>query len=267
MYSVKDNFEKKDYFIIISNNIVQSNKYNPEIIFIYALLQKNLTIRKQVIFSLSWLYIMLNISRHNNYSRKRILDNLMLLENDGYIKYNCDISNVKKEDLIIASFTLIRKSFVKITDSEFDLIFNCSNINRYNLFYLFSNIKSRIDSKKYCYPSEGELKNNIGINSDTSISKYLKTLKQLKLIDYGNPGEIIINKDNKTIVTQSNNIYVLYSDRNMLQGIIEHRKESYENNNIKITNKNENNISTNQKRSIAMKEYWKKKKGENDGNN
>jgi hypothetical protein len=255
------NLDSIDYFIIIPNIIVQKNKYSPETIFIYALLQRNLTIRNKIIFSLSWLYSIFNVSRHNVYSRKRILNNLIILENDGYINYNCDINSIENEDLIFASFTSIDDSFVKILDVEFDLISNCPNINRYNLFCLFSNIKSRIDTKRYCYPSENELKKNIGINSDVSISKYLKILKQLKLIDYRNPGEIIIEKDGRNHVVQSNNIYALYNDREILEDIIQRRIEDYESYNIKMVQRKENNITTNEKRSIAMKEYWKKKKG------
>lgn len=249
-------------FIIIPNHFVQTNKYTSEIVFIYALLQKNLTIRNQIIFTLSWLYKQLNIDLHNTYSRKRIINNLIKLEVDQHINYNCNINTINKNQLITANFIPEKKYFVKILDKEFDTINNCSNIDIYNLFCLFCNIKSRIDSKKYCYPSENELKKNNSINSDTAIVKYLKILKNLKLIDYANPGEIIINKNNTNIVTQSNNIYVLYNNRDILEDLIQHRKNEYNNYNIELVKRKENKISSNQKRSNAMKEYWRKKKGE-----
>jgi len=253
---------KGSNFIIIPNDFVQSNIYTPEIVFIYALLQKNLTIRKQVIFNLSWLYSQLHINTSNTYSRKRINNILLRLEEDQYINYNCDINTIDKNKLIVASIESIEKYYVKILDSEFDIIYNHTNVDVYNLFSIFGNIKSRIDTKKYCYPSEKELKFNAGINSDTAIIKYLRILRDdLRLIKFANPGEIIItNEDNIKVVVQSNNIYVLYNDENILQEAIEHRKDEYKKNKIELVKRKNNKISANTKRSNTMKKHWEEKK-------
>jgi hypothetical protein len=253
---------KGSNFITIPNDFVQSNIYTPEIVFIYALLQKNLTIRKQVIFNLSWLYNQLHITVRNTYSRKRINNILLRLEEDQYINYNCDINTIDKNKLIVASIESIEKYYVKILDSEFDIIYNHTNVDVYNLFSIFGNIKSRIDTKKYCYPSEKELKFNAGINSDTAIIKYLRILRDdLRLIKFANPGEIIItNEDNIKVVVQSNNIYVLYNDENILQEAIEHRKDEYKKNKIELVKRKNNKISANTKRSNSMKKHWEEKK-------
>lgn len=242
-------------FIKIPNDFVQDNKYNNETIFIYALLQKNLTIRKQIIFSLNWLFETLNISKDNTTSRKRIKENLLQLHNK-YINYNCDILKVNNNQLIFATLIEIENSFVKISDYEFDKIHKYNNKDVYNIFCLFASIKSRIGYIEYCYPSFDMLKNGTGINSDTSISLYLKILQNdLHLILYKNLGTGII--DNKT--SQLNNVYVIDDEgaKDLLEEAIKNRKNELN----KYYKKIEKAENANKKRSLKMKEHWKKIKG------
>jgi len=246
-----------EYYIRIPNDFVQENKYDNETIFIYSLLQKNLSIQKQIIFNLKWLFKELNISHDSTKSRIRIRNILKKLHDDKYIIFDYDIKNIKSSDLIFAELNndYLEDSFVKILIYEFDIIYKYNSKDIFNIFCLFACIKSRIDSKKYCYPSFSTLKASTGIKSSTSISDYLKILqKDLGLIIYDNLGYGVI--DDKT--EQLNNIYTMNYDGNneLLKEVIRARKDELEDYYIKI----EKGISANKKRSETMKKYWIGKK-------
>lgn len=247
-------------FIKIPNSFVQEYEYDSETIFIYALLQKMLSVRGKIIFTFKWLLDNLYIDKNNTVSRKRVKNILLQLEHDDYIKLNCDIKKVNKNELIIADFKTINSFFVQVTDDEFNIIHNYNNKDFYNIFCLFTSIKSRISYTGYCYPSFDMLKGGTGIKSDTSISDYLKILKnELNLIGYRNLG-IGVN-DNK--ISQLNNVFTLKSFNNyeeILEQAINIRKAELKDYFKKI----EKGENTNKKRSEKMKEYWSKIK-ENGG--
>lgn len=257
--------------IKIPNNFVQQYKYNNLTVFIYGLLQKTLTERKQVIFNLRWIFDSLNVGSNETRKRERIKNSLVQLQNGGYINFNCDIKSINKNKLIFANWTEIEKSYVPILDHEFDAIHGYTDAYVEKIFCLFASIKSRIDSKKYCYPGYKTLRKDTGINSDPSISKYEKILRdELHLIDYECPGEIVItNKQGKKETTTGNNIYVVTSQegyKEILQKALEKKKSElkkfYKDIDMKITNHDKGN----KKRSETQKKNWAKKKGVEEDN-
>lgn len=251
--------------IRIPNCFVQEYKYTNETVFIYSLIQEMLNFRGQIIFNLDWLFKNLKIKGTNTFSRNRIKSILEKLEEDNYIDLCCNLNKIDKNTLIIAPFTEIESEYVQILDYEFDIINDYNyqnNVDRYKIFCVFANIKSRIDfkGKGYCYPNFETIKKNIGINSDTSIHKYLNILRDdLRLILYDNPGEIVVkDKDDNYKVTQSNNIYVMNNSNGqeiLAQAIINRKTEL-----TKFYGKLKNDAEINKRRSNSMKEYWRQEK-------
>lgn len=248
----------KNYFIRIPKNFVQENKYDNETIFIYGLLQKTLTYRNQIVFTLNWLFKELGLGSNSAKSRKRIRNILKKLHDDKYIIFSCDIEKIDSFDLIFADFDIeaINNKYVSIFDYEFDMIHRYNNKDIYNIFCLFANIKSRIDDKGYCYPGFRILKANTGIKSDTSIGDYLKILQnKLGLIFYDNLGFGIADKK----VGQLNNVYVMNYEgsKELLQKAIDYRREQLK----EYYDKIEKGKEANKKRSETQKKNWAEKKG------
>lgn len=240
-------------YIKIPNIFVQEYKYTNETVYIYGLLQKWLTGREQIIFTLNGLFESINISGTNKKSRDRIKLALKELGDDGYIKFNCKIEDVNVNKMIFSNFTNIEHSYVKILDREFDAISNYKDVDIYKLFCVFASIKSRMNNG-YCYPSYKTIRENTNIKSDTSINDYLKILKELELIIYSSAG-LFANKNNK--VVNSNNIYAMFGDDKILELMVLKRKNKL----LEFNRKINDSKDTNKNRSDSMKKYWAKKKG------
>lgn len=259
--------------ILIPNNFLLKNKYSNKTIYVYALIQKMFNYRGYTTFTLYWLFNELGIK--NIDVQDEIRECLQKLQVDKIVRFNCNIICVDKNEMLFGKITIFKRNFVLIYDNEFDVIHNYnSKEDKYKLFSLFSSIKARMmDTKGYCYPSFDTIKENTGINSNTSVSKYLKILQdKLNLIMYENPGEFLTQENGKWMQKPSNNIYVITARDNykeyggryqvpadtILKDAVESRIKKSEENKIKIKDHNEANI----KRSESMVEYWKEVKGE-----
>lgn len=267
--------KKVKYFVSVinkwfRNDLGKEDKFSNDDLLIFALLQKNMLIRKDtMLFNLDWIYKQLKIGSKSYDQMIKIKESLINLTQNNILFYEYDdytYTDIKNDtDLImkldkgklVTTYMEIDSSYTQILIDDFDKILSLDKTREYkrNIFALYCNIASRVGNKKYCYPSELTLSKDINLSSKTNIVvDYLKMLKKIGLIDYDNAGTIY--QDNYSV--QSNNVYVLCNTegyKKILSDEITKRQKEYIDKKFKISNKELSNI----KRSISMVNYHKSK--------
>lgn len=208
-------------------------------------------------FTLSWLYDDLSIS--NSIAKQDITRAMLELENMNLIELNVlDIDKVDRNTRIIASLFDYEGDFTLIDNDAIDKILSLDIDIRQKrtMLLLYCNIASRIDDKGYCYPSFASFKADLQTTSDNRINDALELLKECKLIDYDNVGQVLIDGQ----VTQANNIYVLCNRKDhkaRLQEGLNNRKKQYEEGKAKIFKGEQSNImrSLKQRKNNLDKKY------------
>jgi len=213
--------------------------------------------RNEINFCIGWLFDDLDINKSD--TRKDIISSFFDLVDWGLIELANDIDREKfnRNTRVTTYAVSYEDNYTMIYDTEIDKIFNLDIDFRVKktMIFLYCNIASRIDGKGYCYPSFESFKSDIGTTSDNRINDALILLKDNKLIDYENVGQILVNKQ----VQQGNNIYVICVDKdykdNLSKGLA-NRKKDYEENKVTIFE----GAKSNNQRGLKQKlnHLWKK---------
>jgi hypothetical protein len=197
----------------------------------------------------------LNINSKNYKSRQNIISNINKFHNDELLTLNRKID--KHDALVTANELKWFDSFILLYDFEINTIINSnSNVDVSKLLAIFLYIKSCVNyNDKYCYPKIETIAKMTDINSEKSVIKYIKLLKELGLILYKNVGLIKYDKEN---IRYEKNVYVMNYEGHdtILDDYMQKKEEEFQESEAKIVrSKNANN-----KRSESMKLYWAKRK-------
>lgn len=251
---------KKDLYVRIdkdwfSEETSYIKKYGHTALLINSYLQRGITNRNELYFSIDNIAEYLHINSKNFKSRQNIINTINQFNEDGLLKLNKVID--KHNTLIIASNLKQLENFIILYDFEIDTIVSYKeNIDNSKLLTTFLYIKSCINySDKYCYPSIEKIRNITNINSDKSIIRYINILRDLGLILYRNVGLIKYDKEN---LKYEKNVYVMNYEghKEILDAYIEQKEQEIQAGEVKIVNRKNADL----KRSEAMKKYWEEKK-------
>ena len=182
------------------------DEFSDNHMLLWVYIQRYSTYRDNINFCMGWLFDDLNIKYRDtqielidclfDLIKWKLLIAVNQLNNDG----------INKNTRIIAQLPKFDGRYTKIYDSEVDKILNIDVDIRIKktMLYIYIIIASWIDDKGYCYPPYRYIKEDISTTSDNRINNALVLLKERKLIDYENVGQILV--ENK--VKQGNNVYV-----------------------------------------------------------
>ncbi len=210
-------------------------------------MQRFRNIKGEINFNLDWTFTELKI----NYNlQQQLIQCIKDLQNFGLLTINTDIPNIDRYTWLQVWIGNYDDSFTQVSLNIFDKIFSLDvDIRRKKtMLFLYTTIKSYIDDKGFCYPSFSHLKKALNTKSDNRVSDALALLQRNKIIDYQNPGQVVMGNGK---VTQGNNIYVLCEKENyqeILRSAVDSRKEQLEEQDAKIY-KGKN---SNKKRSIKQ---------------
>ena len=242
----------KDWF---NDETSYIKKYGHTALLIYSYLQRGITNRGELYFSVDNIAEYLHINSKNFKSRQNIIGIINRFHRDELFKLN---KTVDKHDTMFTAKDIKQfDSFVMLYDFEIDtIVMSNMNIDVSKLLTVFLYIKSCINYElKYCYPSIETISKMTSINSDKSIIKYINLLKNLGLILYKNVGLIKYDKEN---LKYEKNVYVMNYEghEDILNDYIEKKESEIREKESKIVNSK----NANSKRSESMKLYWAKKK-------
>lgn len=219
----------------ITHNNVTDNSYvqlfgKKAVAYIRSLLLIQ-NMRGYVYFTINMILSMLNISKNIFRERKYFKDFLMLLINSQLIECDRDINCLNPDEVICLKLNIYEyddnnniTNFFMLKDSDFDLINGYSgDLDKYNLLNLFCNINSRIKRNpkdthiadkfpEVCYPSYQTIKDDIFIENDSTLKKYIDTLQDMDLIRYKSCGDMIFKIDGQQPIRKKANFtYILYA--------------------------------------------------------
>lgn len=229
---------------IFRHDLEKHNKdFTENHLLLYVYIQRFNTYRNEINFCMKWLFDDLNIKKTSTKQELfKCFFDLIDWELINLLDNSITVDNINKNTRLIVNIPNDLEDFTLIYDKAIDKILNSKLDIRLikTMLFLYIDIESRIDNKGYCYPSFEIFMKDLNTTSHNRINNALKKLKELKLIDYNNIGQKIIN--NK--VVQSNNIYVSCINPNyksILERVIKNKKQEYEKNKIKIANKKKSN--------------------------
>jgi hypothetical protein len=242
----------KDWF---NDDVSYIKKYGHTALLIYSYLQRGITNRNELYFSIDNIAEYLNINSKNYKSRQNIISNINKFDGGKLLEL---YKVIDKHDTLITAGKLKQfDGFIMLYDFEIDaIVYSGKNIDIGKLLAVFLYIKSCVNyNDKYCYPKIETIAKMTDINSEKSIIKYIKLLKELGLILYKNVGLIKYDKEN---IRYEKNVYVMNYEGHdtILDDYIQKKEEEFQESEVKIVrSKNANN-----KRSESMKLYWEKRK-------
>lgn len=174
--------------------------YGQESLLVLAILSRSYTIRKEVVFSLKYLFDMLKVPLNKRDRRNSIIKciNRMLNCNIGYD------TEVYKQ--LFIPYETPKSQYLIITDSEVDTILGYNKrIDKYSLFNTYVTIKRYVNHKtNTAFPSIGTIMDITNVVSNRTILRYIKILEELNMISCVRSDEYII-KDNE--IRRPNNEY------------------------------------------------------------
>ncbi len=248
MYAIVNN--------IFRHDLEQYNsKFTDGHLLVLVYMQKYKTYAGQMDFCIGWLLEDLKINRNSlgeiiQYFNDLIDWKLIVLLNKT--------KTITKNTRLQVKLNNYKHRFTQVQLSVFDKIFGLDIDIRVKktMLFLYVDIASWIDTKRYCYTSYFYFKKDLGTTSDNRINETLTLLKDNHIIDYENVGQVLI--DGK--IQQGNNIYVLCSDENykeILRKGIDNRKKQLEEGKAKIfEGKRSNKMrSLKQKLNVLWKKY------------
>lgn len=247
-------------FYAIINNVFRHDlkQYNKEFtdnhLLLLVYIQKFKTYSGGMDFCLGWIFDDLKI----NYNlRQDLISCFTDLVKWDLITLITDVDKINRNTRLQVLIPEYDNRFTQILFVEVEKIFNLDIDIRTKktMLFLYVDIASWIDSKKYCYTSYYYFMQDLNTKSNNRVHNSLELLKKYKLIDYERVGEIVIDGR----VTTGNNIYVLCSDEdyksNLARGLA-NRKKDYEEKNAKIFKGEQSN----NQRSVRMRlnNLWSK---------
>jgi len=286
--------EIQNYTLIPNNmvqNIISDNINKPSYIQLYG--KRTVTYFKQLIelqnikedinYSIDMILWKIGIKNSLNIKKERkyFKDFLINIHKNSLINFNSNINlqKINSSDFLVSKLNIYdykekednkkyKINFFILLDSEYNKIMNeySENFDKYNLLNLFCNIKSRIfinsadtllteKKPEVSYPSYNTIMNDIFLESDKTLRKYIDELVRLDLVRFDYAGDMIIkNSNDKPIRRKANFTYALFKEgwENELENAITlFRSQKREVGWSFLTKEKE--ISANEKRSITQK--------------
>ena len=288
------NNEIKNYTLIPNNmvqNIISDNIIKPSYIQLYGKrtvayfkqLIELQNIRENICFSIDMILWKIRIKDSLNIKKERkyFKDFLINIHKNSLINFNSSINlqKINSSDFLVSKLNIYdykenkddnkyKVNFFILLDSEYNKIMNeySENLDKYNLLNLFCNIKSRIfinsadtllteKKPEVSYPSYNTIMNDIFLESDKTLRKYIDELVRLDLVRFDYAGDMIIkNSNDKPIRRKANFTYALFKEgwENELENAITlFRSQKREVGWSFLTKEKE--ISANEKRSVTQK--------------
>ena len=281
---------REDSFIKIDNKYIRDNDYilDKKELVLLILINTNLTVKNDCIFTIGYLMDMLDYSNNNKKIFSEIKEILNLLSNDEIIQLYTDrrtksilfdegILNLSKNEFIYCDATKLNNlndNFTLLYDDELYELLKLADtyhIDKFQLIQLFVFILSYINNNDdisnerdylMCYPSFKTISEYLGL-SECTIEKYINILKNNKLLysDYAGY-KVLANGD----VRNTNMYYCRYRDRERVinrineerkSGIISYSKLNRDKSNIKRKLKQIINKLTSKKEELTKEEILK----------
>ena len=281
---------REDNFIKIDNKYIRDNDYilDKKELVLLILINTNLTVKNDCIFTIGYLMDMLDYSNNNKKIFSEIKEILNLLSNDEIIQLYTDrrtksilfdegILNLSKNEFIYCDATKLNNlndNFTLLYDDELYELLKLADtyhIDKFQLIQLFVFILSYINNNEdisnerdylMCYPSFKTISEYLGL-SECTIEKYINILKDNKLLysDYAGY-KVLANGD----VKNTNMYYCRYRDRERVinrineerkSGIISYSKLNRDKSNIKRKLKQIINKLTSKKEELTKEEILK----------
>ena len=281
---------REDNFIKIDNKYIRDNDYildKKELTFL-ILINTNLTVKNDCIFTIGYLMDMLDYSSNNKKIFSEIKETLNMLSNSGIIQLYTDrqtknilptekILELSKNKFIYCdaiSLNNLNDNFTLLYDDELYELLKLADtyhIDKFQLIQLFVFILSYINNNDdisnerdylMCYPSFKTISEYLGL-SECTIEKYINILRNNKLLysDYAGY-KVLANGD----VKNTNMYYCRYRDRERVinrineerkSGIISYSKLNRDKSNIKRKLKQTINKLTSKKEELTKEEILK----------
>ena len=281
---------REDNFIKIDNKYIRDNDYilDKKELVLLILINTNLTVKNDCIFTIGYLMDMLDYSNNNKKIFSEIKEILNLLSNDEIIQLYTDrrtksilfdegILNLSKNEFIYCDATKLNNlndNFTLLYDDELYELLKLADtyhIDKFQLIQLFVFILSYINNNEdisnerdylMCYPSFKTISEYLGL-SECTIEKYINILRNNKLLysDYAGY-KVLANGD----VKNTNMYYCRYRDRERVinrineerkSGIISYSKLNRDKSNIKRKLKQIINKLTSKKEELTKEEILK----------
>lgn len=166
---------------------------------ILAILSRVYSIRKEFVFSLRYLFGLLNIPLNKTDRRNKVVNSINSMLNTSLT------SETNINDFIFIPYTVSPSQYLIITDLEVDTILKYDRpIDKYSLFNTYATIKRYVNhNTKTSFPSISRIMTITNIVSNNTVMRYVDILEELELIKCTKGGYVI--KEGK--VRRSNNTY------------------------------------------------------------
>lgn len=281
---------REDNFIKIDNKYIRDNDYilDKKELVLLILINTNLTVKNDCIFTIGYLMDMLDYSNNNKKIFSEIKEILNLLSNDEIIQLYTDrrtksilfdegILNLSKNEFIYCDATKLNNlndNFTLLYDDELYELLKLAdtyNIDKFQLIQLFVLILSYINNNDdmsnehdhlLAYPSYQLIEDRIGLSPHT-IEKYINILKDDELLYFDYAGYTVsANGD----IRNTKMYYCRYRDKEKVinrikeereKGIITYNKLSRNKGNLKRSLKQIINKLTSKKEELTKEDILK----------
>ena len=281
---------REDSFIKIDNKYIRDNDYilDKKELTLLILINTNLTVKNDCIFTIGYLMDMLDYSNNNKKIFSEIKEILNLLSNDEIIQLYTDrrtksilfdegILNLSKNEFIYCDATKLNNlndNFTLLYDDELYKLLKLAdtyNIDKFQLIQLFVLILSYINNNDdmsnehdhlLAYPSYQLIEDRIGLSPHT-IEKYINILKDNELLYFDYAGYTVsANGD----IRNTKMYYCRYRDKEKVinrikeereNGIITYNKLSRNKGNLKRSLKQIINKLTSKKEELTKEDILK----------
>jgi len=196
-------------------------------------------IREEIHFSIDMIIWMMGLKKSPNIKREKnyFKDFLLNIHKNSLITFSNDINfqELSFSEFLIAKLNIYnykekkdggkqKINYFELLDSEYNKIMNeySGELDKYNLLNLFCNIKSRIKRNdkdvlpsnrqpEVAYPSYKLIMEDIFLESEKTLRKYIDELVKLNLICFDYAGDMIMkNEGQKPIRRKANFTYALF---------------------------------------------------------
>jgi|LakMenEpi03Aug12_release.lakeMendotaPanAssembly.Ray.scaffolds.fasta_scaffold147652_3 hypothetical protein len=247
----KDSFIQVDIIWFDNDLIVTYNKYA---ILIYCHLSKHISKRNEFIFTLNYIYSLLNIPINDPTRQNQIKSVLSEMQEDKLILLSdVDFKKLKCSELVMIQTYEIKDQFIMLYDFEFDTIMDYKEkVDKSKLLAIFLYIKKCINqTTKVAFPSYDTLCEVCGIGSHHTVKTYIDILKDLGLLLY-HSRDAKVYKDGE--IRKFNNVYAMNYEG--YQTYIDKYNEIQDEKEQEYYDKQNKKKEANKKRSAKMKKNF-----------
>lgn len=168
---------------------------------ILAVLSRSYTIRKEVVFSLKYLFDTLGIPLNKKDRKDNIIKSINKMLGYG-INYDTEIYKQ-----LFIPYETPKSQYLIITDREVNTILNYNKrIDKYSLFNTYVTIKRYVNHEtNTAFPSIRTIMDITNVVSNNTILKYIEILEELKMLKCERSGFIITDDG----IRKANNTYTI----------------------------------------------------------